>query len=434
LPLSYDFLSEGHFGKPDVQRLRDHISFLSSPEAGGRLPGTPGYERVQQYLLRALVRTEIQPLLQSFSTMVKDVEEAQLMVLTNSEEENFHVIPFLFSKEGEWTGTCLLDPEEGLGQWDDFHGKAIAFFYCSQCHEEEAKEYLFSKIMDLQLRGAAAILILIKEEDLEPLAPYVTYPSFFPPKIEENLKAKEKEGYFFHRSLEASKIAVRATVPAFPIDIPVLFILQSEADEERIRSLLSEKETCAALHLHFKEESIKDSNIGGILEGQDPELRKECIVLGAHYDHLGQDDKSGYYHTGADDNASDVAALLEIGRLLAEKRDDMKRSLLILFFGGEEWGLLGSRYFAENPLIPLKQLKTMLSLDTIGGSGVERERRLIIGSSKDSSLAERASKYAGRLGLEEGGGIDQMELIDIDKLTDVTRLLFLTVYEMLTEP
>jgi len=62
--------------------------------------------------------------------------------------------------------------------------------------------------------------------------------------------------------------------------------------------------------------------------------KRDFLVLGAHYDHLGKAGISGGYSPGANDNASGVAALLEIGRSLSEKRKELKRSVLLLFFGG----------------------------------------------------------------------------------------------------
>jgi hypothetical protein len=470
-PLVHDFLLGSDSRNPEIKRLRDHISFLSSPGLGGRLPGTPGYERIQPYLLRHLVRAEIQPLLQPFSIAVKDVnaDESRLILLSSPKEVHFRTIPFLYSKEGEWVGPCLFESEEGMGLLDDLHGKAVVFSYCPQCHEENAREFLFSRIMDLELRGASAVLVLIQEEELELLAPYVTYPSYFPPKIEEKLRAKEKAGYSINRAIEASKIATRAKAPDFPVHVPVLFVPHSEAEEEKIRRLFGQKDVSVAIHIHFKETMISDSNIGGILEGRDPELKKEFIVLGAHYDHLGRDEKSGDYYSGADDNASGVAAVLEAGRLLAGRKDDLKRSLLILFFGGEEWGLLGSSHFVENPLVPLSRIKSMFSLDSIGGKMEEREV-FFVGRSKYPPLAEKARKYLKQSDLREGKDIDpyafehgsdhypfhlqgipsidlfasdyrklhslrdKPELIDFDKLADVTKLVYWTIYEMLTEP
>jgi len=139
--------------------------------------------------------------------------------------------------------------------------------------------------------------------------------------------------------------------------------------------------------VQFRESRFSDSNIGGIIEGQDLERKGEVLVLGAHYDHLGKDEATGSYYQGADDNASGVAALLEIARSLGERQKELKRSVLILFFGGEEWGLWGSRTFVRSPFVPQSRIKAMLSLDSIGGIASEKEV-FLIGSSTYPNLAQ----------------------------------------------
>ena len=113
-------------------------------------------------------------------------------------------------------------------------------------------------------------------------------------------------------------------------------------------------------------------NVVGYIEGNDPVLKDEFIVLGAHYDHLGlggpssKSEKKNTIHYGADDNASGTAALLEIAEKIASQKKQLKRSVLFIAFGAEEQGLLGSSYFVENPLVPLSQIKLMINMDMVG--------------------------------------------------------------------
>jgi aminopeptidase YwaD len=124
------------------------------------------------------------------------------------------------------------------------------------------------------------------------------------------------------------------------------------------------------------------ANVIGILEGSDPKLKNEVIVIGAHYDHLGRGGqgslaaREGEIHHGADDNASGVAGLLELARTLAKDRKSVRRTLVFIAFGGEEEGLLGSSYYVRNPTVPLAQTVAMINLDMIGRM---KENRLIIG-------------------------------------------------------
>lgn len=120
-------------------------------------------------------------------------------------------------------------------------------------------------------------------------------------------------------------------------------------------------------------------NVIGFIPGNDPALSKEFIVLGAHYDHLGMGGASSKkpdtiaVHHGADDNASGTAALLEIGEKLSANRNLIKRSILLIAFGAEEQGLLGSKYFVEHPVIPLSQIKLMINMDMVGRLNNEKQ-------------------------------------------------------------
>jgi aminopeptidase YwaD len=113
---------------------------------------------------------------------------------------------------------------------------------------------------------------------------------------------------------------------------------------------------------------VEGFNIVGCIEGSDPILKNEYIVLGAHFDHVGFTYKNGQkiIYNGADDNASGVGALLEIGKYLSVHRNELKRSVLILAFDGEESGLLGSHAFASSNLIDFTKIKAMFSLDMVG--------------------------------------------------------------------
>ena len=117
-----------------------------------------------------------------------------------------------------------------------------------------------------------------------------------------------------------------------------------------------------------KKDKVDAYNIIGVLEGADPVLKDEYIVLGAHYDHLGtrQRDTGLVVFNGADDNASGVAVMLEAAKMLSSRRDSLKRSILFIAFDAEEHGLVGSRHFVANPVVPLKQIKLDVNLDMMG--------------------------------------------------------------------
>lgn len=148
---------------------------------------------------------------------------------------------------------------------------------------------------------------------------------------------------------------------------------------------------------------VVTQNVIGFIEGSDPLLKREFIVLGAHYDHLGMGGPSSKkqdtvgIHLGADDNASGTAALLEIAEQLAANRKDLKRSILFIGFGAEEQGLLGSKYFVEHPVIPLSSIKLMLNMDMVGRMNAEKHLYMGGAASFDGGM-----ELMKRLGPEAG--------------------------------
>jgi len=113
-------------------------------------------------------------------------------------------------------------------------------------------------------------------------------------------------------------------------------------------------------------------NILGWIEGSDPELRKEYIVVCAHYDHVGLGTNGasrgpiGYVHNGADDNASGTAALLEVAEAFGKLPEPPKRSILFALWDGEEKGLLGSQHWIREPTVPQGQIAAAINMDMVG--------------------------------------------------------------------
>lgn len=112
-------------------------------------------------------------------------------------------------------------------------------------------------------------------------------------------------------------------------------------------------------------------NVVALVEGMDPALRGQVVVVGAHYDHLGRetmfaaDPKAGReIHNGADDNASGTAAVLELARRLQAR--PARRSVLFVAFSGEELGLLGSAHFVNHSPVPVDSMAAMLNFDMVG--------------------------------------------------------------------
>lgn len=113
-------------------------------------------------------------------------------------------------------------------------------------------------------------------------------------------------------------------------------------------------------------------NILGLLEGNDPQLKRELIVVSAHYDHVGYGNEqnsfgpTGFIHNGADDNASGAAAIVELVEAFAQLEPQPARSILFALWDGEEKGLLGSEHWVAHPTWPLAQVRMVINLDMIG--------------------------------------------------------------------
>lgn len=154
----------------------------------------------------------------------------------------------------------------------------------------------------------------------------------------------------------------------------------------------------------------KARNVIGFLPGNDPKLKEEIIVIGAHYDHLGWGEvgslapDSGGIHHGADDNASGTAGMLELARQLAMERPNLQRSLLFIAFAGEEEGLIGSAYFTNHPTVPIQNIVAMINLDMIGRMKNKRLHLGGIGTSPEwKSLIEKANSDQFLITLDQSG-------------------------------
>lgn len=125
-------------------------------------------------------------------------------------------------------------------------------------------------------------------------------------------------------------------------------------------------------------DTLRSQNVVAIIEGWDPKLKDEYIVIGAHYDHLGYNDlvvngqEKRQIFRGADDNASGVAVLLELARLVKAESFNFRRSVIFVAFGAEERGMNGSWYFANRAFAHTQKISLMINLDMVGrGSGKE---------------------------------------------------------------
>lgn len=147
--------------------------------------------------------------------------------------------------------------------------------------------------------------------------------------------------------------------------------LQDQLDNDR-SSLSFDLRVNVTATVNLKIKKSKGVNLLGLIPGDGS--TNETIIIGAHLDHLGfggkgsgslrPDEKA--IHNGADDNASGTAGLLEIAEKLSAISEPLKRDVLFIAFDAEEKGLLGSKYFVDNPTINLENVSAMLNMDMIG--------------------------------------------------------------------
>ncbi|MFM8272331.1 MAG: M28 family peptidase [Gemmata sp.] len=114
-------------------------------------------------------------------------------------------------------------------------------------------------------------------------------------------------------------------------------------------------------------EKLNSNNVAGLVEGSDPKLKDECVIFTAHWDHLGVGRAviGDTIYNGAADNATGTALLMELARVWAAQTPKPKRSALFLAVTAEEKGLLGSKYYAQHPLVPLGKTALNLNFDMI---------------------------------------------------------------------
>ncbi len=145
---------------------------------------------------------------------------------------------------------------------------------------------------------------------------------------------------------------------------------------------------------------INSANVVGKLEGADPKLKDEYVIYTAHWDHFGigeANEKGDKIYNGALDNATGCAALLEIIQAFKALPAPPKRSILFLFVTAEERGLIGSKYYAENPLYPLEKTVANINIDGLNQWGRTKDFTVIgLGNSTLDDVLKQAAAEKGR--------------------------------------
>jgi hypothetical protein len=127
------------------------------------------------------------------------------------------------------------------------------------------------------------------------------------------------------------------------------------------------KDITTTFRTYIEKNKLICNNVIGLVEGSDPVLKDECVIYTAHFDHIGVN-QNGDAFNGADDNASGSMALLEVAQAFMNLKNKPLRTIVFAWVNGEEKGLLGSRFYASNPVVPLEKTLMDINLDMVGRS------------------------------------------------------------------
>jgi hypothetical protein len=406
---------------PSAQRIQADINFLASPQLKGRDTGSPENNRAAKFIADEFRRAGLEPLapedgkkeyFQYFTVTVGAElgKQNHLRVEKAASHEALRLgedyQPFNYSENGEarlpvvFAGFGITAPEY---HYDDYQGldvkdKAVLVLRNEPQKDDEKSIFdgrqptqhsaLINKAINARNHGARA-MILVNDA----LAPgeddrLIPFDSLSGPQNPGILLLQVKRG-----------VADAWLVPSGK----TLSALQKPIDDKLETQSTAIEGLAVDLRVDVRHIHAQTQNVAGLLRGSDPQLAQEAVVVGAHYDHLGlgrhdalDPDASGQVHPGADDNASGTAAVLELARLLAPRRGELKRSVIFLTFSGEELGLLGSAHYTAHPLWPLEKTVAMLNLDMVGRV---RDSKLFVGGTGTSPAFAKILEAANTTGL-----------------------------------
>ena len=372
------------FSNPEITQaeIKYHIEFLASDSLKGRASGEEGNSIAARYIADEFKNYGLKPAgddhkyFQSFDivTGLKAGEKNALSSGTKPFELNKDFNPLAFSAdkaaEGElvFAGYGISSDELKYDDYDQVNVKDKVVLILRYTPEGDNPHSRFNNEAPLRKKvglaaekGAMGVLIATGFEDGE----------------DEVIKLQYEIGHGNY-GIPAMSISRNAAMKLLGYSEQQFKDLQTKINKSK-RPSSFETHTPVKLSSEVIVERSKTQNVIGWLEGTDPELKKEYVIIGAHFDHLGMGGSNSMYrgapaiHNGADDNASGTTAMLELAQKLSTQK--LKRSLLFIGFTGEEMGLIGSKYFADHPTTDLKEAVTMFNFDMVGRL---RDNQLII--------------------------------------------------------
>jgi aminopeptidase YwaD len=334
----------------DLQRT---VELLAAPDLAGRRSGTPEGDRAAREIAGWLAAAGLGPagdgggFLQPF-VIERARAASPTSVLSHAAGSGRLAlgtdwVPHGGSRAGEATGELVF---AGYGVsaagWDDYagldvRGKIALALAGAPPHLPDARGSRLEKLIVARERGAAALLIVSA-----PLpAPGAT-----------GSPVDLVSGAVTPSAADALLAPAGQTVRGLAERMGETRAPAAMATGARLR-----------LRVEFTTTDVTAANVVGILPGTDPRLASEAVVIGAHYDHVGV--IGGAVHPGADDNASGTAVVLGLARAFAAA-GGAPRTLVFVFFGAEELGLLGSSHYVSQPAWPLARTVAMLNFDMVG--------------------------------------------------------------------
>ena len=435
---------DGKFGRRDAgdheagfasitdDEARDHVNLLAAPELRGRDTPSAGLDRAEAYVVEELTSygftglgpdgsfllpwTYPRPLETpvdagcSFTAMLEDEGGVDFVL-----RQDF--VPFpgangSVSGELVFLGHGIQDKGE---RYDDLKGGRLKGKVGLILTEEPRHKKRFEGEEITEAANAHAKLAAMKGEGLVG-AILVRRPGLVNAvdtkgKVVDEFEPLHTEALGFHHTWplwndperDAGGRAALPTIEVTPAVASRLLgedVLELAARQDKSGRPL--RKDLKGLEVSFSAETetrtLSADNVVGVLEGTDPELTEEFVVLGAHLDHIGTDAR-GRVACGADDNASGVAAMLEVAEALAEARP--RRSVIVCAFSGEEDGLLGSKALCQNPPVRAGSMVAMLNMDMVG-RGDEKES-LVIGVKQNKDLGKvlKAAQKLERTGIKK---------------------------------
>ncbi|MCU1242098.1 MAG: hypothetical protein JWO71_2824 [Candidatus Acidoferrum typicum] len=374
-----------------LEDVRAKMFFLGGEEMAGRLIGTPEHRVAAAYIQSEFMSLGLKPggddntYLQGFDVVSAWPDESKGTVLeaaVNGQRRAFQLghdfnpwwVQAVKSEAFEgpvvFVGYGIKAPEYG---YDDFagvnlHGKiALVLPREPQADHENSKfrgrwdtyhSYDWFKIQQLQEAGASAVLIVnpafqFKEARI-PSAP----PNYTLPEPKRGMAAGLWDFPIFMITPDTANFLLSAAQKTVQD-------LQAQIDGSFKPSSFDLPSVTVRLEKNFKaHELIRGLNVIGIMEGSDPELKKQYVVVSGHYDHMGR--VSGRLYAGADDNASGVVATIETAQAFVRAGIKPKRSVVFACWDAEEEGLYGSYYYTVHPTVPLADTVANINMDMIG--------------------------------------------------------------------